>query len=148
MFEITKEFAFEAAHHLPQMPDGHQCKRPHGHSYRVIVTLRSEGLDSFGFVRDFGELSFIKDDLDRHYDHQDLAVVRNSGEHTTAERLAEHFFFRWVVYLDVKLHSVTVCETAKTTATFTRPEYKAPASQLTMEQVRELVLRGPWQGVQ
>lgn len=34
---IEKEFRFEAAHSLTHMPDGHPCKRPHGHSYRFVV---------------------------------------------------------------------------------------------------------------
>ncbi len=36
---ITKAFTFDAAHHLPHVPAGHKCGRPHGHSYRVILGL-------------------------------------------------------------------------------------------------------------
>ncbi|MFW2389327.1 MAG: 6-pyruvoyl trahydropterin synthase family protein, partial [Polyangiales bacterium] len=35
--EIWREFRFEAAHLLPNVPEGHKCKRLHGHSYRVRV---------------------------------------------------------------------------------------------------------------
>ena len=34
---ITQAFTFEAAHHLPNVPEGHKCGRLHGHSYRVEV---------------------------------------------------------------------------------------------------------------
>ena len=35
--EIFKEFTFEAAHRLPNVPDGHKCGRLHGHSFRVAL---------------------------------------------------------------------------------------------------------------
>lgn len=122
MFTITKEFAFEAAHHLPLMPDDHQCKRPHGHSYRVIVELRSPDLDEYGFVEDYGTLTDIKGDIDAHFDHRDLVQVMaehglTTGNTTTAERLARWFYRRWRPNHPC-LTAVTVCETAKTTATY------------------------------
>ena len=36
---IYKEFSFEAAHRLPNVPDGHKCARLHGHSFHVRVTV-------------------------------------------------------------------------------------------------------------
>ena len=50
MHAITKAFSFAAAHSLPQLPDGHKCRRVHGHNYEVLVELRSEELDDFSFV--------------------------------------------------------------------------------------------------
>lgn len=38
-YEITKEFHFSASHQLDYLPEGHQCKRLHGHNYIVKVTL-------------------------------------------------------------------------------------------------------------
>lgn len=35
MYRIGKRFMFEAAHHLPDLPEGHKCARLHGHSYTV-----------------------------------------------------------------------------------------------------------------
>ncbi len=37
MMEIYKEFTFESAHRLPNVPEGHKCRRLHGHSYWVKV---------------------------------------------------------------------------------------------------------------
>ena len=37
--EIFNEFTFEAAHLLPNVPDGHKCLRLHGHSFRVTLTV-------------------------------------------------------------------------------------------------------------
>lgn len=116
MHTITKEFAFEAAHHLPQMPDGHQCKRPHGHSYVVVVELQADTLDQYGFVKDYGELVGIKRDIDGQLDHRNLGDVFGAIN-TTAERLAENLYTRWRA-LYPQLTAVTVRETAKTSATY------------------------------
>ena len=35
--DIYKEFHFEAAHRLPNVPEGHKCARLHGHSFHVIA---------------------------------------------------------------------------------------------------------------
>jgi len=87
---ITKIFRFESAHHLP----GHhgKCARPHGHSYRLEVTIRgpiknASGESDHGMVMDFGDLSqIVKNSVIERLDHQDLNVV--TGLHTTAENLA------------------------------------------------------------
>lgn len=87
---ITKIFRFKSAHHLP----GHhgKCARPHGHSYRLEVTIRGPikealGESDNGMVMDFGDLSqLVKNSVIEHLDHQDLNVV--TGLHTTAENLA------------------------------------------------------------
>jgi 6-pyruvoyltetrahydropterin/6-carboxytetrahydropterin synthase len=61
---ITREFRFEAAHHLP----GHRgkCRRPHGHSYRLQVSLRgpindAPGQSDDGMVIDFEDLKHMVD---------------------------------------------------------------------------------------
>jgi 6-pyruvoyltetrahydropterin/6-carboxytetrahydropterin synthase len=34
---LWRRFRFEAAHRLPQVPEGHQCGRMHGHGFEVIL---------------------------------------------------------------------------------------------------------------
>ncbi len=87
---ITKIFRFESAHHLP----GHygKCARPHGHSYRLEVTIRgpirdASGESDHGMVMDFGDLSqIVKNSVIERLDHQDLNAVTEL--YTTAENLA------------------------------------------------------------
>jgi 6-pyruvoyltetrahydropterin/6-carboxytetrahydropterin synthase len=69
--QIFKEFSFEAAHRLPNVPPGHKCARIHGHSFRLEVHVRGEvGVDS-GWVTDFADIKAAfaptLEQLDHHY---------------------------------------------------------------------------------
>ena len=37
--KIYKDITFEAAHMLPNVPEDHKCRRLHGHSFKVRITL-------------------------------------------------------------------------------------------------------------
>ncbi len=39
---VWRKFRFEAAHQLPNVPEGHQCGRMHGHSFEVILHANQE----------------------------------------------------------------------------------------------------------
>jgi 6-pyruvoyltetrahydropterin/6-carboxytetrahydropterin synthase len=88
--EIYKEFHFEAAHRLPNVPEGHKCARLHGHSFHVRLVVSGEVSEPDGWVMDFGELksSFkpIIDQLD-HYYLNDIPGLENP----TSENIA-----RWI----------------------------------------------------
>ena len=88
--EIFKEFTFEAAHRLPNVPPGHKCARLHGHSFQVSVHLEAPIGDTSGWVRDFADLTCaMKPVLDRldHYYLNDIEGLDNP----TSEILA-----RWI----------------------------------------------------
>ena len=40
--ELYKDFRFEAAHSLPNVPEGHKCARLHGHSFFVRLTITGD----------------------------------------------------------------------------------------------------------
>lgn len=90
MIDIFKVFSIEAAHRLPNVPDGHQCARLHGHSFRVEVHVRGPIDAQTGWVMDFAELKRafapIHQQLDHHY-LNDVAGLDNP----TSENLA-----RWI----------------------------------------------------
>jgi 6-pyruvoyltetrahydropterin/6-carboxytetrahydropterin synthase len=69
--EIFREFTFEAAHRLPNLPVDHKCSRLHGHSFRVTVHVEGPLLAHEGWVMDFADLKRafqpIYDRLDHHY---------------------------------------------------------------------------------
>ncbi|MCI0532280.1 MAG: 6-carboxytetrahydropterin synthase, partial [candidate division Zixibacteria bacterium] len=69
--EIFKEFTFEAAHHLPNTPEGHKCRRLHGHSFRVRIYVAGAVDKQTGWVMDFADIRSafqpIYKQLDHHY---------------------------------------------------------------------------------
>jgi 6-pyruvoyltetrahydropterin/6-carboxytetrahydropterin synthase len=71
MWEISRSFRFEAAHQLPHAPEGHKCRRLHGHSFAVTVTVAGTPSEPEGWVCDFGEISQawrpVHDQLDHRY---------------------------------------------------------------------------------
>lgn len=88
--DIFKEFTFEAAHLLPNVPAGHKCGRLHGHSYHVRLYLSGEVGETSGWVMDFGELKeHFKPVYDR-LDHRYLNEVKGL-ENPTSENIA-----RWI----------------------------------------------------
>ncbi|MEA3077125.1 MAG: 6-pyruvoyltetrahydropterin/6-carboxytetrahydropterin synthase, partial [Actinomycetota bacterium] len=54
--EIFKEFTFEAAHRLPNVPQDHKCARLHGHSYQVAVHVVGDDDEKAGWVMDFADI--------------------------------------------------------------------------------------------
>ena len=88
--EIYKEFRFEAAHRLPNVPAGHKCSRLHGHSYRVTVHIDGDVDGHEGWVRDFADLSCAMRPLLDRLDHYYLNEVEGL-DNPTSEVLA-----RWI----------------------------------------------------
>jgi 6-pyruvoyltetrahydropterin/6-carboxytetrahydropterin synthase len=88
--EIFKEFTFEAAHRLPNVPPGHKCARLHGHSFNVSVHIDGPIADDTGWVRDFADLSCAMRPVLEQLDHYYLNEVAGL-ENPTSEVLA-----RWI----------------------------------------------------
>lgn len=85
--ELYKEFTFEAAHRLPNVPEGHKCSRLHGHSFMVRVTVRGPIGATTGWVMDFAEIKAAWRPIDDALDHRYLNDVEGL-ENPTSERLA------------------------------------------------------------
>jgi 6-pyruvoyltetrahydropterin/6-carboxytetrahydropterin synthase len=86
--ELFKEFTFEAAHRLPNVPDGHKCARLHGHSFYVRVTVTGPVNAQTGWVMDFAELKAAWRPLDEMLDHRYLNDIEGL-ENPTSEILAQ-----------------------------------------------------------
>jgi 6-pyruvoyltetrahydropterin/6-carboxytetrahydropterin synthase len=85
--EIFKEVSFEAAHRLPNVPEGHKCRRLHGHSYRVVIHVRGEVDANVGWVLDFADVKDAFQPLHDQLDHQYLNDIEGL-ENPTSENLA------------------------------------------------------------
>lgn len=88
--DIYKEFTFEAAHHLPNVPDGHKCKRLHGHSFRVQVHVSGPLHPQLGWVMDFADLKAVVKPVIARLDHYYLNEIPGL-ENPTSEVVA-----RWL----------------------------------------------------
>jgi len=123
MFEITVEESFAAGHYLRDYKG--KCENPHGHNYKVRVTLTGAELDKAGLLVDFKDLKELMKPVIERLDHQmmnDLAPFATVNP--SAENLARHFYeetaskLKSVTNGRVRVKEVTVWETDSTTATY------------------------------
>ncbi len=110
IYRISKTFPFSASHQLEHLPEGHKCKRLHGHNYIVTLVFKRDELDEWSFVRDFDSLNVFQNWVDVRLDHRHLNdVLRDPREdhpkeaiqkaanslQPTSENLAWWIFNRW-----------------------------------------------------
>lgn len=114
--ELRREFGFEAAHRLPNTPEGHKCRRLHGHSFKVTVEIKGQVDEETGWVIDFADLKEAWQPLHDQLDHYYLNEVEGL-ENPTSEMLARWIWERLEPSLPL-LHSVTVHETCRTSCTY------------------------------
>ena len=79
IFEITKQFTFEAAHHFPNMPEGHIYKKIHGHSFVGEVTFYGKQKKDNQWVNDFGEINLSLEKIKKKLDHQCINNIKEIG---------------------------------------------------------------------
>lgn len=87
---IWREYGFEAAHWLPNVPEGHKCGRMHGHSYRVEIHIAGS-LDDDGWVCDFSTIDVAWSPAFETLDHRCLNDVPGL-ENPTSENVARYIW--------------------------------------------------------
>jgi 6-pyruvoyltetrahydropterin/6-carboxytetrahydropterin synthase len=107
--EIFKEFTFEAAHRLPNVPPGHKCARLHGHSFRCEVHVRGEVQRDTGWIMDFADIKAAFTPLHAELDHNYLNEVEGLSN-PTSEVLARWIWRRILPALP-GLYAIVVRET-------------------------------------
>jgi 6-pyruvoyltetrahydropterin/6-carboxytetrahydropterin synthase len=126
MFEVTVEETFAAGHFLRNYKG--KCENPHGHNYKVRLTLAGTELDQAGLLLDFKDLrEVMKHTIDR-LDHQMINEVEPFNKlNPSAENLARYFYEQTNGRLEnvargrVRVKKVTIFETDSTTATYSAP---------------------------
>ena len=123
MFEVTVEDTFAAGHYLRNYKG--KCENPHGHNYRVRITLAGKELDRAGLLLDFKDLREVMKHVIDRLDHQ---MINDLEPFTTlnpsAENLARYFYEQTNGKLHqdthgrVRVKDVTIWETDETTATY------------------------------
>lgn len=123
MYEVTVEDSFAAGHYLREYRG--KCENPHGHNYKVRVTLAGKELDRAGLLLDFKDLKDVMKHVIDRLDHQmlnDIDPFRTLNP--SAENLSKYFFDETNARLTQKTNGrvfvkdVTIWETDTTTARY------------------------------
>lgn len=129
---ITVEFDFESSHQLSRSDWSSEendqvfgnCARLHGHSYRLLVTLRGEISPDHGMVANFRDVKRVtRREVVDLLDHRHLNDVVNGL--TTAENLCVWIARRLIPEFGELLHRVELWETATACAWLDRDSLQA-----------------------
>jgi 6-pyruvoyltetrahydropterin/6-carboxytetrahydropterin synthase len=121
--ELVKDFRFEAAHLLPNVPDGHKCRRLHGHSFRGEVAVRGEVDPATGWLIDFAELRRAVDPVVARLDHYYLNDIAGL-ENPTSEVVAAWIWKELAPHVPL-LHRITIEETCSSRCHYFGPAVSA-----------------------
>lgn len=82
MFELSKQFRFDAAHTLRREIETESSLRIHGHSYRAEVTVRGKPDPVTGMIVDLGLLERVLKEAHEALDHRFLDEMNDLGPAT------------------------------------------------------------------
>jgi 6-pyruvoyltetrahydropterin/6-carboxytetrahydropterin synthase len=123
MFQVTVERTFAAGHYLRNYKG--KCENPHGHNYKVQVTLEGKELDQAGLLLDFRDLKSVMQQVIERLDHRMINDIEPfTVLNPSAENLARYFYeqtngqLREITKGRVSVKDVTVFETDTTVATY------------------------------
>lgn len=106
MYELTKEFRFDAAHTLEREIETEGSRRIHGHSYRAEVTLRGRPDPTSGMIIDTSLLALKLAEARDALDHRFLDEINDLGP-ATMENLCAYIWRKLEPDIPA-LHKVTV----------------------------------------
>ena len=118
---LVKTIDFEAAHFLPTFPEGHKCRRLHGHSYKVDIVVEGEVPPEQGYLIDYAEIKAAFEPLKQQLDHSCLNEVEGLAN-PTSEMIAKWIWDRLKPRLPL-LAEVVIHETCSS-----RCEYRGPGA--------------------
>lgn len=87
MYELCKQFRFDAAHTLERVIDADSSRRIHGHSYRAEVAVRGQPDPASGMIVDLGLFERALAKAHQALDHRFLDEMNDLGP-ATMENLA------------------------------------------------------------
>ena len=120
MFHIFIKSHFSAGHHLRDYPGN--CERPHGHNWKVEVTVKANELDELGMGIDFRTVKTAVNEVLDTLDHRDLNEHPDfQSINPSSENIAAYIFRNLQKDLTADrygVYSVTVCETENSGVTY------------------------------
>ncbi len=117
---IVKTLHFEAAHSLPRTPEGHRCRRMHGHSYACELHVSGPVDPRMGWICDFADIRAAFQPLMDQLDHHVLNELPGL-ENPTAENIARWIWERLAPRL-AGLSAVVIHETPNSRCVYTGPD--------------------------
>ncbi|NDC00074.1 MAG: 6-carboxytetrahydropterin synthase QueD, partial [Verrucomicrobia bacterium] len=90
---LRRKFDFEAAQHLPSFPEGHKCRRMHGHSFQLEVVVTGTVDPKTGLFYDHAKIAGVVRPVLEKLDHTCLNDTPGL-ENPTLERMAQWFWDR------------------------------------------------------
>jgi 6-pyruvoyltetrahydropterin/6-carboxytetrahydropterin synthase len=123
MYEVTVEAGFSSGHYLRNYHG--RCENPHGHNYKVRVTLSGAELDATGLLLDFKMLKQVMRPVIDRIDHRMLNELEPfTTLNPSAENIARYFYQQTNEQLAgmtegrVRVKDCTIWETDTTSATY------------------------------
>jgi len=123
MYEITVEREFSSGHYLRNYHG--RCENPHGHNYKVRITLSGAELDEAGLLLDFKLLKQVMRPVIERIDHQMLNDLEPfTTVNPSAENIARYFYDQTNQQLAemtqgrVRVKDCTIWETSTSSATY------------------------------
>lgn len=132
MFQVSVEEEFAAGHALRGYRG--KCENPHGHNYKIRVTLEGPSLDTIGLLYDFADLKKAIHETVSKLDHQFMNdVAPFDALNPSAENIARYFYEEIADFLSkharksgngapessfCRVNQVKVWETSTTSATY------------------------------
>ena len=123
MYELTVEREFSSGHFLRNYHG--RCENPHGHNYKVRITLAGAELDKAGLLLDFKLLKQVMRPVIDRIDHQMLNELEPfTTVNPSAENIARYFYDQTNQQLSdmtegrVRVKDCTIWETDTTSATY------------------------------
>lgn len=123
MYELTVEREFSSGHYLRNYHG--RCENPHGHNYKVRITLAGRELDQAGLLLDFKLVKQVMRPVIDRIDHQMLNDLEPfTTVNPSAENIARYFYEQTNEQLAemtsgrVRVKDCTIWETDTTSATY------------------------------
>ena len=113
---LRRKFDFEAAQHLPSFPEGHKCRRMHGHSFVLEVGVAGTVDPKTGLFYDHGKIATAVRPIVDKLDHTCLNETPGL-ENPTLEVMAKWFWDQLAPHLP-GLSEITLHETPRASCTY------------------------------
>jgi 6-pyruvoyltetrahydropterin/6-carboxytetrahydropterin synthase len=80
---VYKKFNIESARSLPNVLETHPCYQLHGHSFKIIISVKGQIDKHTGFVTDFQEIENAFNPIKKILDHSFLNKIEGLSNPTS-----------------------------------------------------------------